>query len=261
MHLSRDDSISSCSTRRSGKHLSMRRACEKDPCFPSSVRGHPWTVQVQTSGIPISHGTSPSGCLIGHFVATTESNGPASTGYSKTMLTGWRRYSQHPDPRVSRRFHRERLVYKHIMDASLRAMEYRLALEKQTVCSPAGEVAPAADQRRVRRNRTMDRRDCGSHPVRGQRSEQLRVARGWTYEPKARIEAAQLGNRTYRSLKRKMGRPEHEHVDREDLVEAAPKSGHDLRAEQSPPCRRSYNRNPRRPLWVCMTAGGRGGYG
>jgi len=36
-----------------------------------------------------------------------ESNGPSVYRLFKTMLTGWRRYSQHPDPRVSRRFHRE----------------------------------------------------------------------------------------------------------------------------------------------------------
>jgi len=67
-----------------------------------------------------------------------ERNGPSVYRLFKTMLAGWRRYSKHPDHRVRRRFHRERLVYQHIMDATLRSMEYRLALENRPVHSPTG---------------------------------------------------------------------------------------------------------------------------
>lgn len=109
------------------------------------------------------------------------------------MLAGWRRYSQHPDPRVRRRFHRERLVYKHIMDASLRTMEYRLALENK----------PSARQQ-VKSLRRQINAECGgigrwigatAAPILFGANvlERLRVARGWTYEPKARIERRNWG--------------------------------------------------------------------
>ncbi len=122
-----------------------------------------------------------------------ERNGSSVYRLFKTMLAGWRRYSQHPDPRVSRRFHRERLVYKHIMDASLRAMEYRLALENR----------PSARQQ-VKSLRRQINAECGgmgrwigaaAAPILFGTNvlEQLRVARGWTYEPKARIERRNWG--------------------------------------------------------------------
>ena len=117
-----------------------------------------------------------------------ERNGPSVYRLFKTMLAGWRRYSGHPDPRVRRRFRRERLVYKYILDASLRTMEYRLALENRQ--SARQEVKSLRKQLSV---------ECGgagrwigatAAPLLLGTSvlEQLRVARGWTHEPKTSIE-------------------------------------------------------------------------
>jgi radical SAM superfamily enzyme YgiQ (UPF0313 family) len=123
-----------------------------------------------------------------------ERNGPSVYRLFKTMLAGWRRYSKHPDHRVRRRFQREKLVYQHIMDAGLRAMEYGLALENR----------PSARQQ-VKSLRRQINVECGgvgrwigatAAPILFGASvlEQLRVARGWRYEPKTRIERRNWGS-------------------------------------------------------------------
>jgi hypothetical protein len=79
------------------------------------------------------------------------------------------------------------------MDASLRAMEYRLALENR----------PSARQQ-VKSLRRQINAECGgirrwigatAAPILFGANvlEQLRVARGWTYEPKERIERRNWG--------------------------------------------------------------------
>jgi radical SAM superfamily enzyme YgiQ (UPF0313 family) len=124
-----------------------------------------------------------------------ERNGPSVYRLFKTMLAGWRRYSGHPDPRVRRRFRREELIYKPIMDASLRTMEYRLALENR----------PSAREQVGSLRRQLNA-ECGgvarwiratAVPLLFGASvlEQLRAARGWTYEPKTRIERRNWENR------------------------------------------------------------------
>jgi len=61
-----------------------------------------------------------------------ERNGPSVYRLFKTMHAGWQRHAEHPDPRVRRRFRRDRLIFRPLIEASLRAMEYTLALENQT---------------------------------------------------------------------------------------------------------------------------------
>jgi hypothetical protein len=127
-----------------------------------------------------------------------ERNGPSVYRLFKTMLTGWRRYSEHPDPRVRRRFRRERLVYKPMMDASLRTMEYMLAFENR----------PSARQQVTSLRRQFNDEYGGVAGIErwigataapllfgASLLERLRVARGWTYEPKTRIERRNWGNR------------------------------------------------------------------
>jgi radical SAM superfamily enzyme YgiQ (UPF0313 family) len=120
-----------------------------------------------------------------------ERNGPSVCRLFKTMLAGWRRYSEHPDPRVRRRFRREKLMYKPVMDASLRAMEYALAFDKR--------VSTRTQIRSLRRQLVLEYGSVGSigrwigataAPILIGASvvERLRVARGWTHEPKTRIE-------------------------------------------------------------------------
>jgi len=130
--------------------------------------------------------------LDGAFRRDYERNGPSVFRLFKTMLAGWQRYSEHPDPRVRRRFRRERLLYGHIMDASLRTMEYKLALEDR----------PSARQKVKALRKQVDAEFGGVERRVGEWIgavaaplllgtsviEQIRIARGWSYEPKTSIE-------------------------------------------------------------------------
>jgi hypothetical protein len=126
-----------------------------------------------------------------------ERNGPSVYRLFKTMLAGWRRYSEHPDPRVRRRFQREKLIYKPVMDAVLRTMEYRLALE--------GRPSAGEDVRSLRLQLNAEYGGAGrwigatatSVLLAARAVEQLRVASGKTYEPKTRIERRNWGIPTH----------------------------------------------------------------
>jgi radical SAM superfamily enzyme YgiQ (UPF0313 family) len=115
-----------------------------------------------------------------------ERNGPSVCRLFKTMLTGWQRYCEHPDPRVRRRFRREKLIYRFIMDATLRAIEYRLASATQL----------SARQQVVSHEVNAELGSAGrwigatAAPILFGASlfEQLRVARGRTHEPTTLIE-------------------------------------------------------------------------
>ena len=121
-----------------------------------------------------------------------ERNGPSVFRLFKTMLAGWQRYSHHPDPRLRRRFRRERLIYRPIMDASLRTMEYRLALENRPSASQqVGSLRQQVEAAYGGVGRGIGKWiGAAAAPILLGASvvEQLRVARGWSYEPKTSIE-------------------------------------------------------------------------
>jgi hypothetical protein len=117
-----------------------------------------------------------------------ERNGPSVCRLFKTMLTGWRRYCGHPDPRVSRRFGREKRIYKYIMDATLRAMEYRLASDNQL--STRQQVALLRQEFNAELGSAGRWIGATAAPLLFGASllDQLRVARGNTHEPTTLIE-------------------------------------------------------------------------
>ena len=55
-----------------------------------------------------------------------ERNGPSLFRVCRTTFAGWKRYKNHPDPRVRERFHRESRMLRHAYAAVLWAMEHRL---------------------------------------------------------------------------------------------------------------------------------------
>jgi radical SAM superfamily enzyme YgiQ (UPF0313 family) len=60
------------------------------------------------------------------FKRDFERNGPSLFRICRTTFAGWKRYKDHPNPRVRERFHREARMLRHAYPASLWAMEYRL---------------------------------------------------------------------------------------------------------------------------------------
>jgi radical SAM superfamily enzyme YgiQ (UPF0313 family) len=65
--------------------------------------------------------------LAGAFQRDFERNGPSLFRICRTTFAGWKRYNNHPNPRVRERFRREARMLKHAYPATLWAMERQLA--------------------------------------------------------------------------------------------------------------------------------------
>jgi radical SAM superfamily enzyme YgiQ (UPF0313 family) len=62
-------------------------------------------------------------------------NGPSLFRICRTTFQGWKRYKDHPDPRIRERFHRETRMLRHAYVAVLWAMEHRLKNANGSVAS------------------------------------------------------------------------------------------------------------------------------
>jgi hypothetical protein len=141
---------------------------------------------------PHIRGGQETELLVRAFERDFEVNGPSVVRMARTMLAGWKRYNNHPDPRVRRRFAWEardlatvypavvaaaRLYYRGNprlrakMDALLKDLHREFGLKSRLYSAVAGPYV----YWKMRR-------------------EEKRHARGWTYEPATfyeRNEAAQ----------------------------------------------------------------------
>jgi hypothetical protein len=89
---------------------------------------------------------------------------------------------------VRRRFRREKLIYGYILDATLRAVEYRLASENHL--SARQQVSTLRQEFKAEIGSVGQWIGAAAAPILFGASlvDQLRVARGWTYEPSTLIE-------------------------------------------------------------------------
>ncbi len=127
-----------------------------------------------------------------------ERNGPSLFRICRTTLEGWKRYRNHPDPRIRERFHWEVQNLKGAYNAALWAMERRL---KQT-----NDVV----SRHVRDLRREIEKEFGLLPrlaaaffgpvlLWTSGREDRRLARGHTYEPRTFIERGGSGAGPHRA--------------------------------------------------------------
>ncbi len=116
-----------------------------------------------------------------------ETNGPSLYRIFRTTLDGWRRYKNHPEPRVRERIHWEARQLRGVAAACLWAMEHSL------------NRTNAALQEKIRALRRDIEKEFGAFtrvasalagPVLlwTSRLEERRLARGCTYEPRTVIE-------------------------------------------------------------------------
>ncbi len=120
------------------------------------------------------------------FQRDFECNGPSLFRVCRTTFAGWKRYKNHPDPRVREQFERKGYLLKHVFPPALWAMEQILKESNKPIA------------RQVRDLRIELEREFG--PVTAAVSrllgpllrwtssrEEKRLARGWRYEPKTVI--------------------------------------------------------------------------
>jgi hypothetical protein len=116
------------------------------------------------------------------FQLDFETNGPSLYRIFRTTFDGWRRYKDHPEPRVRERFHWEARQLRGAAGASLWAMEHsvnrtnhalrgRIRALRQEIGKEFGAVARVASAL------------AGPVLLWTSRLEERRLARGYTYEP------------------------------------------------------------------------------
>jgi hypothetical protein len=104
--ITRPTSTSSCSTRRFPARRSIRRWLSRAVCCQMLTCRHSRAIQIQFQHGAISRDDSKR-FLDWAFWRDFERNGPSLYRMCQTMLQGWQRYKDHPDPRVRERFTRE----------------------------------------------------------------------------------------------------------------------------------------------------------
>jgi radical SAM superfamily enzyme YgiQ (UPF0313 family) len=116
-----------------------------------------------------------------------ERNGPSLYRMSQTMLQGWRRYRDYPDPRVRERFAREMTKVSSAYNAALWAMERQFNKINRSVSEQIRSL-----RREVQKEFPVISRLTTSvlGPVLlwSSRREEKRLARGKTYEPPTFVE-------------------------------------------------------------------------
>jgi radical SAM superfamily enzyme YgiQ (UPF0313 family) len=116
------------------------------------------------------------------FLRDFEQNGPSLYRMCRTLLEGWKRYRDYPDPRVRERFAREMSKLRSGYSASLWAMERQLREASETVSARIrtlrGEV-----EKELGFTARFSARFLGPILLWTSRREERRLAKGQTYEP------------------------------------------------------------------------------
>ena len=116
-----------------------------------------------------------------------ESNGPSLYRMCQTMLKGWLRYKDHPDPRVRERFTREVKKLSSAYNAALWVMEKEFKKVNRTVSDRIHKL-----RREVEKEFPVAARltaaSLGPMLLWATRREERRLAKGRTYEPPTFVE-------------------------------------------------------------------------
>jgi radical SAM superfamily enzyme YgiQ (UPF0313 family) len=116
-----------------------------------------------------------------------ERNGPSLYRMCQTVLLGWRRYKNHPDPRVRERFAREAKKLTHAYNAALWVMEREFKQVNRSVSEQIHKL-----RREVEKEFPVVARltaaSLGPVLLWSTRREERRLAAGRTYEPPTFIE-------------------------------------------------------------------------
>ncbi len=116
-----------------------------------------------------------------------ERNGPSLYRMCQTMLQGWQRYRDYPDPRVRERFAREMEKLKSGYNAALWAMEHQFRAVNKNVSEKIQELRKEVESESGFGGRIRSRM-LGRVLLWTSRREERRLAAGKTYEPPTFLE-------------------------------------------------------------------------
>jgi len=116
-----------------------------------------------------------------------ELNGPSLYRICQTTLQGWKRYKNHPDPRVRERFRWEARSIRNAYGATLWAMEHRLKNTNAQVSAKVHELRRDIEDEFGSLTKWITR-TLGPILLWLNKREERRLAKGKTYEPPTIIE-------------------------------------------------------------------------
>jgi len=116
-----------------------------------------------------------------------ELNGPSLYRICETMLQGWRRYKDYPDPRVRERFAREMQKVRTVYNAALWAMEQQLKIVNRSVSERIRSVRKEVEAEFGSASKWTARL-LGPVLLWTTRWEEMRLRAGKTYEPPTILE-------------------------------------------------------------------------
>src|SRR5271166_6501693 len=121
------------------------------------------------------------------FLRDFERNGPSLYRMCRTMLEGWKRYRDYPDPRVRERFNREMSKLRSGYSAALWAMERQFREMNETVGAQI-KVLRGEVEKELGFAARWNARTLGPLLLWTSRREERRLAKGKTYEPPTFLE-------------------------------------------------------------------------
>src|SRR5271165_943600 len=121
------------------------------------------------------------------FLRDFERNGPSLYRMCRTMLEGWQRYRDYPDPRVRERFAREMSKLRSGYSAALWAMEHQFRSVNQSVSEKMKALRKDVESESGIFAR-FSSRALGPLLLWSTRREERRLAEGKTYEPPTFLE-------------------------------------------------------------------------
>ncbi len=153
------------------------RMLDETECPPHDIHGQ-YRFNYRHPHIPAGLETE---LLLEAFRRDFEANGPSLLRILRTSLAGWKRYKNHPDPRIRRRFHRE------MRDSAPAFAAVAWAASRYYRENPRmrGRIDELLDEivREFGLRARLSALFAGPYVLRSIRREEKRLAQGVTYEP------------------------------------------------------------------------------
>jgi hypothetical protein len=119
--------------------------------------------------------------IVRAFERDFQANGPSVVRVLRTALKGWKRYKDHPNPGIRRRFSREARRLSKVGAAVVAATKEYYRDDEALHAKMSELLGDLCDEFGAHTQELAEA--AGSHLVEQIRAEEVRLADGWAYEP------------------------------------------------------------------------------